>query len=169
MCFFLFQSYARGLADCSTGRLLFLLLWTLAPRDYVTYCHARGLSGHITVSVFALICKTPHLLKLKKIISLSRGQTLSGHNLSTVRKFSILNLSSLHPSGKPHLGKLMLGQTVKLVGYGPQLLGDSLRWSDHESDCSALFTPARTSSRWHCTMDTRRSGTSCGGYDPGYP
>ena len=34
-----------------TGCLLgwshaFLLLWTLAPRDYVTYCQARGLSGH---------------------------------------------------------------------------------------------------------------------------
>ena len=29
----------------------------------------------------------------------------------------------------------MLGQTVKLVGYGPQLLGDSLGWLDHESDC----------------------------------
>ena len=33
-----------------TGCLLgwsstFLLLWTLAPRDYVTYCQARGLSG----------------------------------------------------------------------------------------------------------------------------
>ena len=24
----------------------FLLLWTLAPRDYVTYYQARGLSGH---------------------------------------------------------------------------------------------------------------------------
>ena len=34
-----------------TGCLLswsstFLPLWTLAPRDYVTYCQARGLSGH---------------------------------------------------------------------------------------------------------------------------
>ena len=34
-----------------TGCLLgwsstFLLLWTLAPCDYVTYCQARGLSGH---------------------------------------------------------------------------------------------------------------------------
>ena len=34
-----------------TGYLLglssiFLLLWTLAPRDYVTYCQARRLSGH---------------------------------------------------------------------------------------------------------------------------
>ena len=24
----------------------FLLLWTLAPHDYVIYCQARGLSGH---------------------------------------------------------------------------------------------------------------------------
>ena len=34
-----------------TGCLLgwsfaFLLLWTLTPRDCVTYCQARGLSGH---------------------------------------------------------------------------------------------------------------------------
>ena len=25
---------------------IILLLWTLAPRDHVTYCQARGLSGH---------------------------------------------------------------------------------------------------------------------------
>ena len=100
---------------------------------------------------------------MKKTISLSRGRTLSGHTWSTARNFFILNLSSSHPSGKPHLGKLVLGRTVKLVGYNPQLLGDSLRWSDHESDCSALFTPARTSSRRCCTTDARRSGTSCGG------
>ena len=36
-----------------TGCLLgwsstFLLLWTLAPHDCVTYCQARGLSGHIS-------------------------------------------------------------------------------------------------------------------------
>ena len=34
-----------------TGRLLgwsyiFLLLWTLAPHDYIIYCQAWGLSGH---------------------------------------------------------------------------------------------------------------------------
>ena len=57
-------------------------------------------------------------------------------------KFSILNLSSLHSSGKPYLGKPGLDWTVKLAGYGPQLLGDSLGWSDYESDRSALFTPA---------------------------
>ena len=46
MCFILFRSYARGLADCLAGHLLFLLLWTLAPHDYVIYCQARGQSGH---------------------------------------------------------------------------------------------------------------------------
>ena len=106
---------------------------------------------------------------MKKIISLSRERTLSGHTWFTARKFLILNLSSLHHSGKPYLGKPRLGQIVKLVGYGPQLLDDSLGWSDYESDCSALFTPARISSRRSCTADTRRSGTSCGGYDPRYP
>ena len=103
---------------------------------------------------------------MKKIISLSRGRTLSGHTWFTARKFLILNLSSLHPSGKPYLGKPVLGRTVKLVGYGPQLLDDSLGWSDYESDYSALFKPARISLRRRCTADTRRSGTSYGGMTP---
>ena len=110
--------------------------------------------------------RLPGLLKLKRTISFSRGRTLSGHTWSIERKFSILNLSSLHPSGKPHLGKPGLDRTVKLVGYGSQLLGDSLGWSDYESDCSALFTPARISSRRRCTADKRRSKTSCGGATP---
>ena len=80
-----------------------------------------------------------------------------------------MNLSSLYPFGKPYMDKPILGQTVKLVGYGQQLLGNSLGWSDYESDCLALFTPTRISSRWRCTVDTRRSGTSCGGCDPRYP
>ena len=42
MCFFSFWGYARGLAACSAG----LLLWTLAPHDYIIYSQARGLSGH---------------------------------------------------------------------------------------------------------------------------
>ena len=106
---------------------------------------------------------------MNKIISLSRGRTLSGHTWFTARKFLILNSNSLHPSGKPYLGKPVLGWTFKLVGYGPQLLDDSLEWSNYESDCSTLFTPARTSSRRRCITDTRRSRTSCGGYDPEYP
>ena len=92
----------------------------------------------------------------------SRGWTLSGHTWFTAKKFLILILSSLHPSSNPYLGK-------PILGYGPQLLGDSLGWLDYESDCLALFTSARTSSRRRCTADTRRLGTSCGGYDPGYP
>ena len=27
-----------------------LLLWTLAPHDYIIYCQARGLSGHTSPS-----------------------------------------------------------------------------------------------------------------------
>ena len=96
----------------------------------------------------------------KKTISLSRGRTLSGHTWFTARKFLILNLSSLHPSGKPYLGYSTRRWST--------LLGDSLEWSDYESDCSALFTPTRTSSRRRCIANTRRLGTSCGGYDPRY-
>ena len=135
----------------------FLLLWTLAPRDCVTYYQARRLSGH-TLPCGECVC-----FNLEDSVPLSCGRTLSGHTWSTLRKFFILNLSSLHPSSKPHLGKLVLGQTVKLVGYGPQLLDDSLWWSDHEFGCSVLFAPAQTSSRWCCTADTRCSGTSYGG------
>ena len=33
--------------DCLLGwSSTILLLWTLAPHDYVIYCQARGLSGH---------------------------------------------------------------------------------------------------------------------------
>ena len=56
-----------------------------------------------------------------------------------------------------------------LLGDCSQFLGNSSRWLDHEFDCSALFAPAQTSSRQCCTTDTRYSGTSYGGYDPGYP
>ena len=124
---------------------------------------------HLAVNVFALFWKTPCLLKLKKIIFFSRGRTLSGHTWFTAKKFFILNLSSLHPSGKPYLGKPMLGRIVNLVGYGPQLLDDSLGWLDYESDCLALFTPAWISSRRCCIVDIRCSGTSYGGYDLRYP
>ena len=105
---------------------------------------------------------------MKNIISLSRDRTLSGHTWFTARKFLILNLSSLHPYGKPNLG-YAAQRRFTLLGDGSQLLGNSSQCSDHESDCSALFAPARTSSRWRCTMDSRRLGTCCGGYDPRYP
>jgi len=140
---------------------------------------------HLPVNVHALFLKTPRLLKLKKTISFSRGWTLSGHTWSTVKKFFILNLSSLHPYGKPYLGHAawrwftLLGDSSRystmvhaarrrltLLGDGSQLLDNSSWWSDHEFDCSALFALARTSSRQRCTTDTRRSGTSCRGYDP---
>ena len=106
---------------------------------------------HLTVNVFALFWKTPCCLKLKKNISFTRGPTLSGHTSSTVRKFMILNLSSLHPYGKPYLGYTarrwftLLGEGPRcsvmvhvarrwftLLGDCSQLLGNSSRWSDHE-------------------------------------
>ena len=91
---------------------------------------------HLVVNVFALFWKTPCLLKLKKTISLSHGRTLSGHTWSTVKKFSILNLSSLHPYGKPYLGHsarrwfTVLGDRSRCsaIGYAARqrftLLGD---------------------------------------------
>ena len=116
------------------------------------------------------------------------ARTLSGHTWSTAKKFLILNLSSLHPYGKSYLG-YTARRRLTLLGDGSrclttvvhaarrrftlldncsQLLGNSSRWSDHEFDCSALFAPTRTSSRRRCTTDTRCSGTSYGGYNPGY-
>ena len=56
---------------------------------------------HLAVNVWDFFSKTTCLLT--KIDSFSRCRTLSGHTWSTARKFSILNLSSLHPYGKPCL------------------------------------------------------------------
>ena len=111
---------------------------------------------HLAVSVFALIWKT---------ISLSHSQTLSGHTWSTAKKFLILNLSSLHPYGKPYLGYA----ARQLLSNCSQLFNNSSWWSDHEFDYSALFAPAQISSGRRCTTSIRRSGTSCGGYNPRYP
>ena len=66
---------------------------------------------------------------MKKIISLSRGRTLSGHTWSTAKKFLILNLSSLHPYVKPHLGY------TTLLWF--TLLKDGSRCSATAHNCSA--------------------------------
>ena len=39
---------------CLLGRFSILLLWALAPHDYVIYCQARGLSGHTSPAVNVL-------------------------------------------------------------------------------------------------------------------
>ena len=111
-------------------------------------------------------------MKLKKIISFSRGRTLSGHTSSTMKKFFYSKHELLTPLWQAVLG-LYCSATVHaarlwftLLGNCSQLLSNSSRWSDHEFDCSALFAPARTSSRRRYTTDTRRSGTSCGGTTP---
>ena len=41
---FLIQGSARGLVACSAGLMPFFYFLNLAPRDYVTYCQARGLA-----------------------------------------------------------------------------------------------------------------------------
>ena len=41
---FLFRGSARGLVACSAGLLPFFYFLTLAPRDYINYCQARGLA-----------------------------------------------------------------------------------------------------------------------------
>ena len=70
-----------------------------------------------------------------------------------------------------------------LLGNCSQLLDDGARCLATAHNCSVThyggrtmswsarlwFAPARRSSRRCCTMGTRRSGTSCGGYDPRYP
>ena len=78
-------------------------------------------------------------------------------------------LRGIHCSATVHIARrwfTLLGDGSQLLGDGSHLLGNSSRWSDHEFDCSALFAPAQTSSRWHCTTGTRCSGTSCGGMTP---
>ena len=93
---------------------------------------------HLTVNVFALFWKTPRLLKLKKIISYSRGRTLSGHTWSTAKKFSILNLSSLHPYSKP-----CLGYAARLWFL---LLGNSTCCLTTAHNCSTTHCGGRTMS-----------------------
>ena len=100
---------------------------------------------HPAVNVFALFLKTPCLLKLKKTISFSRDRTLSGHTWSTVKKFSIMNLSSLHPYGKPYLGYTARRRFT--------LLGDGSHCSATAHNCSATQYGGRTMSliAWLCS------------------
>ena len=44
--FFLVSGLCPGTGCLLSWSSTILLLWTLAPRDYVTYCQAWGLSGH---------------------------------------------------------------------------------------------------------------------------
>ena len=46
MWFFLTSGLRPGTGCLLGWSFTILLLWTLAPHDYVIYCQARGLSGH---------------------------------------------------------------------------------------------------------------------------
>ena len=83
---------------------------------------------HLAVSVFSLIYSLEDFVPPKveeDYLPFSWSDSKWAH-LVHIEEISILNLNSLHPSSKPYLGKPRLGRTVKLVGYGPQLLDDSL-------------------------------------------
>ena len=176
-CAFLISGLRPG-TDCLLGWFsTTLLLWTLAPHDYVIYYQARGLSGHTSPrgECACFFWKTPCILKPNKFILFSRVWTLSGHTWSAANKFLVLDLSSLHP-----YGKLYLGYVARLRFA---LLGDGARCSATAHNCSMThysgrtmgwsarlwFTPARTSSRRRCTTGTGRSETSCGGVRPRIP
>ena len=134
-----FSYLEATLGDWLPARLVFYFL-TLAPHDYVIYCQARGLSGH-TSPCGECVCffwKTPCILKPKKFISFSLVWTLSGHTWSAANKFSVLDLSSLHP-----YGKLYLGYVARLRFA---LLGDGARCSATAHNCSATHYGGRTMS-----------------------
>ena len=100
---------------------------------------------HLVVSVFALIYKTLCLPKLKKTISVSHCWTLSGHTWSTMWKFSILNLSSLHPYGKPYLG-YTARRRFTLLGDGSHCSTMVHNYSATIHNCSATHHGGRTMS-----------------------
>ena len=185
-----------------TGCLLgwssaFLLLWTLAPCDYITYYQARGLSGHTSPCgecvCFNLEDSAP--LEAKEDYLSSHGWTLSGNTWSTLKKFFILNLSSLHPYGKPYLG-YTARRWFTLLGDGSRcsamvhaaqrrftLLGDGSRCPATIHNCSATYHGGRTMSLTaqlclHLLGQAQDGvaqrvqgarGLAVGGYDPGYP
>ena len=114
-------------------------------------------------------------LEAKEGYLLSSWSDSKWHTWATAKKFSILDLSSLHPYGKSYL------EYVAQLRF--MLLSDGAHSSATAHNCSAThrggrtmswtarlwFALARTSSRRRCTTGTRHLGTSCGGYDPGYP
>ena len=144
---------------------------TLAPCDHITYYQAQALSGHTSPSgecaCFILEDSAP-LEDEEDYLLFSWTDSTWAHFIHYEEIFDS-KLKLLTPLWQAVLGlccSTMVCATRKqytLLGNCSQLLGNSSRWSDHEFDCSASFARAWTSSRRHCTMDRRRSGTSCGG------
>ena len=127
------------------------------------------------VNVFALFWKTLRLLKLKKSISFPRGRTLSGHTWSTMKKFSILNLSSLYPYGKPYLG-YTARRWFTLLGDGSRCSATAHNWSathhgGRTMSLTAQFCPHLLGQAQDGVAQRVQGarGLAVGGYDPGYP
>ena len=51
MCAFYFRAPPVDWLPARSVLCLYSTFWTLAPRDHVTYCQARGLSGHTSPCV----------------------------------------------------------------------------------------------------------------------
>ena len=177
MCFFLISGLSLGTGYLLDWSFTILLLWTLAPHDYVIYYQARGLSGHTSPrgECVCFILEDSAPLEAEEVyIFFSRSDSKWAHlvHCEEIFDFELELLTSLwqallgiHCSAMVHAAR----RRFTLLDDGSQLLDNSSRWSDHEFDCSILFAPARTSSRRRCTIDARRSRTSYGGYDPRYP
>ena len=159
--------------DWLPARLVFCLsstFWTLVPRDHVTYYQARGLSGHTSPCgecVFFNLEDSAPLEVEDDYHPFSWSNSKWAH-LVHYEEIFYFKLELLTPLWQAVLGSYC-SAVVLAARNCSLLLGNSSWWSNREFDCSALFAPARTSTRRRCTTGTRRSGTSCGGYDPGYP
>ena len=129
---------------------------------------------HLTMNVFCFILEDFAPLEAKEDYLLFSWSDSKWAHLVHCEEIFDYELELLTPLWQAKLG-LHYSATVHaarrwftLLG-NEQLIDNSSWWSDHEFDCSAVFAPARASSRRRCTTGIRRSGTSYGGYDPGYP
>ena len=96
----------RSRAGCLLGwSFIILLLWTLTLHDYIIYYQAWGLSGHTSPrgDCACIILEDSGPLEAEEDYLLFSWSDSKRAHLSTTKKFSILNLSSLHPYGKPCL------------------------------------------------------------------
>ena len=157
------------LEDWLPARLVFIisLFLTLAPHDYVIYYQARGLSGHTSPRGECAGFFLEDYMPLEEDSLLPWSDSKWAH-LVHCEEIFYSKLELLTP-----LWQAVLGSYCSVVVLATRncllLLSNSSWWSDHEFGCLALFAPARTSTRRRCSMGTRRSGTSYGGYNPGYP
>ena len=104
--FFLTTGLRLGTSYLLGWSFTILLLWTLAPHNYVIYCQARRLSGHTSPhgECVRFILEDSAPLEVEEDYLLFSWSDSKWAHLVHCEIFSIMNLSSLHPYGKPYLG-----------------------------------------------------------------